>query len=207
MRSGAPTTFLLIRHGHTDAIGHRLVGRLPGVHLTQAGRDQAVRLPGRVARTPLVRIYSSPLERACETAEPLARARRIPIEILETLNEVDFGDWTGLTFEALAADAGWAQFNARRGSASVPGGEQAPDVQARIVHTLGTLHQAHPGETVALVSHADVIRYAVLHCAGAPLDTIHDVTIEPGSITTLVMEHDAPRIVAVNEREAGAPGM
>lgn len=197
------TTILLIRHGHTDAIGRRLVGRTPGVHLTADGREQAVRLVETLRARPIAAIVSSPLERALETAEPLARSRGLAITTDDDLIEVEFGAWTGLTFEELARLPEWVRFNTHRAAADVPGGERPTEVQARIVAAMDRLRQRHPGQTIAAVTHADVIRAAVLHYAGASLDMVHRIEINPASITAVVFVGGEPRLQFVNHRPIG----
>ena len=189
---------LLVRHGHTDAVGHRLVGRLPGVALSACGRVQAERLRHRLAAMPLAAVYSSPLERAMETARPLAADHGLHVTRADGLAECDFGDWTGATFADLEQLASWRRFNTHRSLAEVPGGETALDVQRRIVRTLDTLRRSHAGETIVLVTHQDVIRAALLHCAGASLDFYDRFVIAPGSITTLELNDAGWRIAASN---------
>ena len=203
MRSEA-TSILLIRHGHTEAIGRRLVGRLPGWHLTEEGREQASHLVETLRGQPIARIYSSPLERARETAEPLARARGIDVVGDEGLIEVEFGAWTGRTFDELAHSPEWDRFNKNRATANIPGGEGVAAVQARIVATLERLTSAHRGQTIAAVSHADVIRAAVLYYAGAPLDMVHRIEIGLASISAVALGDGEPRIAFVNHRPIGA---
>jgi probable phosphoglycerate mutase len=198
------TTILLIRHGHTDAIGRRLVGRLPGWHLTPEGRTQAARLVETLRAQPLAAIISSPLERAVETAEPLARAREMEIVRDDGLIEVEFGAWTGRSFDELAPLPEWQRFNTNRATATVPGGEGAEAVQARIVATLTRLAEAHCGEAIAVVSHADVIRAAILHYAGAPLSMVHRIEISPASISAVALGGTEPRLMFVNHRPIGA---
>ena len=199
--SAAAATILLIRHGDTDAVGVRLTGRSSGVHLNAAGRAQAARIPARLSTLTLAAVYSSPLERARETAEPLATARALRVQVRDDLNEMDFGTWSGAAFTDLAGCPEWARFNAQRSRAGAPGGETAAEVQARITRALETLRTQHPSETVAIVTHADVIRSAVLHCAGAPLDFIHRFEIAPASITTLILGEGEPLVAALNERD------
>ncbi len=194
------TVALLIRHGHTDALGTRLVGRTPHVHLSASGRAQAERLRARLARVPLAAIYSSPLERAIETAEPLARDRNLQVQACIELLEVDFGSWSGMTFDQLEPLAEWRAFNTHRSSAGVPQGEHALDVQARVMRALARVRTDHASETVALVSHADVIRAAVLYCAGAPIDLFDRFEISPASVTAIALGAGAPRLLYVNER-------
>ena len=89
------TTFLLIRHGHTDWIGKALAGHTPGVGLSKDGQRQAERLAERLRAFPVRAIYSSPLQRTLETAEPISRKFQLQVEPRLGLIEVDFGDWTG----------------------------------------------------------------------------------------------------------------
>lgn len=194
------TTVFLIRHGITDAVGTHLVSRTPGIHLTAEGRAQAERVRDRLSSRPLHAIYSSPIERALETAEPLAAASQLPVTILDGLIEVDFGEWTGMSFDDLAARNDWRRFNDARAMAIVPNGERAADVQSRIMAALDDLRRRHGGHTIAAVSHADVIRSAVLYVAGTSLDHWYRFEISPGSITTITYEgNGAARLLGVNE--------
>jgi broad specificity phosphatase PhoE len=192
---GGATTVLLIRHGHIAAIGYRLVARLPGVPLSDIGRAQALRLVERLRPYPIAAVYSSPLERAMETAAPLARDRNIVAVPWELLSEVDFGDWTGMTFDELDRVPGWRRFNKARSTAPVPGGETALEVQARMVAAVEWLTARHRGQTIAVVSHADVIRAAVLHYTGVPLDRYTSIDINPASVTAVQFDGDVPRVL------------
>lgn len=190
---------LLIRHGLTDAVGMRLTSRLPGVALNTRGIEQVAQLRDRLRDVPLAAVYSSPLERARATADPIARAHALDVNELDSLNEVDFGEWTGRTLEELSAIPGWARFNASRADADVPGGERAVDVQRRIVGALDQLQRRHDGEIVAAVSHGDVIRGAVLYAAATPLDLWYRFEISPASISVIAYHEGQPRLLGVNE--------
>lgn len=196
--SGATTT-LLVRHAHTEAIGHWLCGRAPGVHLSAQGRLQADRLGRALASIPLDAIYTSPLERAVETADALARYQPAPVQLVPDLCEIDFGTWTGKRFEDLDRDPEWQTFNERRSAATVPGGERPPAVQARILSALDRLAGAHAGRTIAVVSHGDVLRFAVLHYAGIPLDEYERIEIHPASVSAVLLAPGSPQLLYVNE--------
>jgi broad specificity phosphatase PhoE len=195
---------LLVRHAETDAVGVRLTGRQPGVALNGRGLAQVEQVCRYLRDVPLTAIYSSPLERALGTASPIAASHGLEVRIDHALNEVDFGEWTGLTFDALARLPGWRRFNESRGSADVPGGERAPEMQRRIVSALADLGRRHQGQVIAAVSHAELIRAAVLHATGAPLRDWQRVEISPASITTIQYEGDDGRLIAVNVT-GGAP--
>ncbi len=91
------TLVLLVRHGETPTTGMVLPGRAPGLHLSERGRAQAERVAERLAGLSVSALYSSPLERARETAEPTAAGTGLAVQREPGLLECDFGDWTGST--------------------------------------------------------------------------------------------------------------
>lgn len=198
--SGHQTVIVLIRHALSDGVGARLTSRLPGVHLSADGVAQTRELTARLHGEPFDAIYSGPLERAVETARPLAEDRHRGIDVLEELDEFDFGEWSGQTFADLARLAAWRRFNTARAFAPVPHGESALDVQRRIVAALDGLRRLHRGSMVALVSHAEVIRSAVLHATGTSLNLWRRVAIDPASVTAIAYENGHPRVLTLNER-------
>lgn len=192
------TTFWLIRHGETDVIGKVITGRLPGVHLTASGRSQAEALARKLAGARLEAIYSSPLERARETAEPLARATGLEIQLCEAANEVQFGEWSGKALTELEGLPEWRRFNTLRSTSVIPGGELMLDVQTRIVKEMECMRR-RPESRVAIVSHGDVIKAAVAHFAGIPLDLFHRIEISPASLSMISLDDHGPSILRVNE--------
>ena len=173
---------LLVRHAQTDHLGTRLSGRAPGVRLNAAGLDQARALADRLRAVDPAAIYSSPLERALETAAPVARACGRKVTIEPDLVEIDFGAWTGAAFDALDRDPLWQLFNAHPGRARIPGGERLADVAARSAAALRRLARRHEGQAVIVVSHLDVLRLGLARLMGRPLDTFRTLAIAPASI-------------------------
>ena len=98
------TTFLLVRHGETDAVGRFLTGWKTGCHLNDRGKLQINRLAQSLLGSAMQAIYTSPLERAFETAEILGEAHGLSPIIREDLGELRFGEWEGKTFEELSRD-------------------------------------------------------------------------------------------------------
>ena len=195
------TRLLLLRHAAGDHIGRTLAGRGPGVHLNAFGREQAERLAAYVATLGVRAVYASPRERARETAEPLARRIGIPIAEAAGLDEVDYGEWTGLEHGSLTDDA-WRWYNTYRSGTRVPGGELILEVQARIVAELLRLAERHDGETVVAVSHADPIRAALAHFLGMPIDHMLRLDVGPASVSEVVLERWSARVVRVNDLRA-----
>ena len=192
------TQFLLIRHGATDALGHRLCGREPGVHLNDAGRGQAEQLAERLAGMPIAALYCGPLERARETAEPLGRRLGLTTRVAPGFDEVDFGGWTGRTFAELGAQPHWRRFNTFRSHTAPPGGELMIEVQVRAIRQLHGIRDRRPGELVAVVSHADVIKATLAHCLGVHLDLFQRIEISPASVSRVGLSDDDARVWLVN---------
>jgi broad specificity phosphatase PhoE len=200
---GMELLVLLVRHAHTAASESRLSGRMPGVRLSDRGHEELLRLRAQLAGVTLDAIYSSPLLRARDTAAPLASDHCLSVDVERDLTEVDFGQWTGMTFDALRSDSRWHAFNARRASAVVPGGERPVDVQRRVVTVLTRLAGRHRTGTIALVSHAEVIRSALLWFSGRSLDDFQQCAIDTASISGLLMSA-RPEVLFVNATE-GSP--
>lgn len=195
----APTTILFVRHAAHDLLDRVLVGRMPDVPLSIEGFEQAHRLARQLGEQNISRVHTSPRERAIQTASAIARAASVPLEISFALDEVDVGAWTGLSFEELAHDGSWNFWNMLRSIARPPEGESMSEVQERIARYLARLHAAHPGERIVLVSHAEVIRTAVLTCQGRPLDSYAEVDIPPAGILQLTISEDGARLAAHGE--------
>jgi broad specificity phosphatase PhoE len=192
------TKFLLIRHASVDPIGKLIAGRRHGVHLNEKGRSEAEHLIERLMNTALTAIYSSPIERAEETARPIAAARNLRVLIREEFTEIDFGDWTGKTFMELAHMAEWIQFNRCRSAGRIPGGESMRDVRDRMVKGLESVQRDHPAGTVAVFSHCDPIRTALVHFAGMSIDNMLRLTISPASISAVDVKACDAQILALN---------
>lgn len=193
---------LLIRHGATDWADKRLSGWLPDIHLNEVGRAQVEALPGRLAGIPLAAVYSSPLERALETAQPLADAYQLTVQVRQGLIEAGCGEWAGRTIEELKREELWPLLHLYPSGVRFPGGEALRETQGRMVAELDAIRDAHPGQTVAVVSHADPIKMALAHYTGVPLDLYHRFSISPASITILSMARYGPSLVCMNHTES-----
>lgn len=196
------TTFYLIRHAANEFLGKAIAGRLPGVSLNRAGQRQAEKLAVRLAREPIQGIFSSPLERAIETAVPLAKRLALDIQIADGLNEIDFGDWTRQTFKQLETLPHWQQWNSFRSGTRVPNGELMVEAQARMVAEINRLWREYPDQTLALFSHGDPIRAALAFYLGTPLDLFQRIEVDTASISVVTLSDYGPRIVCVNREAA-----
>jgi probable phosphoglycerate mutase len=193
------TTLVLIRHGHTDTAGKRLTGWTAGVHLNATGRGQADRLVQRLEGVRIDAIVSSPLERCRETAAPLAKARRLAVRVRRAWIETGYGEWTGRSISQLGRTKLWRTVMHAPSNARFPGGESLLEVQARAVEAALDATREHPRRTVAVVSHADVIRLLLAHVAGAHPDHLHRWSVDTGSISVVAFSNGIPRLLAVND--------
>jgi broad specificity phosphatase PhoE len=194
------TVFHMLRHGEHVLRGRVLAGRTPGVGLSAYGRLEIAAVADRLAAEKIEALYASPLQRTRETAEILSARLGLPIEYRDDLLELDFGEWTGLTFDAVRADERWRLWSTCRSIATAPGGESMREVQQRAVRALFELRQAHNDGTVLIVSHGDVIRAALLFALGMPLDFYSRLEVGLASLNTIHIDTSGIRVSTVNER-------
>ena len=195
-----PTTVLLIRHGENEwTQTHKLAGRTPGVHLNEYGRKQAKALGLRLARTQLDAIYASPLERTMETALAIAKHQNVTVIKRPGILEVDYGSWTGKAIKKLAKEKSWQTIQFYPSGAGFPNGETMYAMQTRFVQEVNHLATSHPGQTIAIVGHADLIKSAVAHYLGVHFDLFQRIVISTASITAISFTPMGPRILMVND--------
>jgi broad specificity phosphatase PhoE len=193
-------TLFLVRHAAHDNVGGFLAGRADGIRLGSEGLAQAARLGERMKREAAGAIRTSPRTRTRQTASAIATACGLPEpEVTDALDEVDFGLWSGKNFDDLNADAQWRKWNTMRSLARTPGGECMLDVQRRVFTIVETLCNRHDKERIILVSHADVIKAAVIHVLGLSIDAWPKFDISPASITTMVAGDWGAKILTLNE--------
>ena len=197
--SGAgPTTFHLVRHAAHGLLPHTLAGRMSGVPLSADGRAQAETLARRFAGTDVAAVVASPVQRAQETAAPVARALGLEVRGDAGFEEIDFGRWTGQRFEALDADPDWHAWNRLRSLARCPGGETMHAAQSRALAALARLRAEHGAATVLVVSHSDVLKAVLAPALGLSLDHLHRISIDPASVSTLLVFDADWRVEGLN---------
>jgi broad specificity phosphatase PhoE len=192
--------FHLLRHGEHGLLGKVLAGRMPGVGMTERGRAEIASQAERLAGDKIAAIYASPLQRTRESAEIVAARLGLPIQFRDDLLELDFGEWTGATFDSIRADPRWQAWSTQRSLAAIPGGESMRQVQQRVVAALVELNERHLHETVVLVSHGDVIRAVLLFALGMPLDFYNRIEVGQGSISTIQIQPSGIRVTTLGER-------
>jgi probable phosphomutase (TIGR03848 family) len=194
MAGSVPVQLLLIRHASNDWLGKRLPGWAPGLHLNDQGRAEAALLGARLVGHPVEAVYSSPLERATETAAFVARPHGLEVSVLEGLGEVRCGAWEGQDLDSVRADPLWPRLIRYPSGTAFPGGETLSEVQARARAVLDDVLPRHQG-CVAVVSHADVIKAMVAHYLGSPLDLSRRFLVAPASVTVFELTGHGPHLV------------
>lgn len=196
------TVFHLLRHGEHNVQGKICAGRMPGVVLSQRGRTEAEAAARQLAGVDIAAIYASPLERTRETAQIVGRRLSLPVTILDDLAELDFGEWTGKTFAEIRKDPRWPAWASHRSLSRIPGGETMREVQRRVVEAIMEMREQHPDEAVVVVSHGDVIRAALVFALGMPLDFYGRIEVATASLSTVRIDANGVRVIAVNQRVA-----
>jgi len=197
------TVFHLVRHGeHVWRARGILAGRSAGVGLTAEGRAEIAAVGECLAGEEIAALYASPLQRTRESADILAARLALPVQCRDDLIELDFGEWTGLTFDEVRRDGRWEAWRTCRSLAAVPGGESMRQAQQRTVDALAELHRTHQRGTVVVVSHGDVIRAALVFALGMPLDLYSRIEVATASLSTVRIDGNGIRVVAINERVA-----
>jgi probable phosphomutase (TIGR03848 family) len=191
---------LLIRHGENEYVKKgRLAGRLPDVHLNDTGRSQAQSLADRLAAAPIKAIYCSPLERAIETAAPLAKVLNQETIPRPGFLETDYGEWQGQTLKSLQRLKLWRTVQSAPSLARFPSGESFAECQRRVCQEIEWICSQHEEkELVACVFHADPIKLAVAYYIGLPLDHFQRLSSAPASITTLLIGENNSHLVNLN---------
>jgi probable phosphoglycerate mutase len=193
------TRLVLVRHAVTAQTGPLLSGRTPGIDLSDSGRDQATRLGARMGGLPIAAVYASPIERTTQTAEAVAVHHGLPVLPLPGVIEADYGEWTGGAIKDLATTDLWKVVQRAPSRARFPGGESLAEMQARMVTALEEVVVAHPGELVAVVSHADPIKAAIAHYTGVHLDLFQRIVVSPASVTVFELGPHGAAMLKCND--------
>ncbi|MBI4786806.1 MAG: DUF3090 family protein [Chloroflexi bacterium] len=196
----AMTVLLLVRHASNDYVKEgRLAGWTPGVHLNAAGQREADALAQRLNHIPIAAIYSSPLERAVETAQAIGLCQHLEVQIRPALGELGTGEWTGKLIKELEGAELWKQVQTAPAAVRIPGGESFAEMQTRMVAALDAIVAAHPNQVVAVVSHADPLKSAIAHYLSMDLNQFQRIAISPASVTVFFFGEHSPVLFRLND--------
>ena len=193
---------VLVRHATCAQMNDVLLGRSVDEPLDERGEGQARFVASRLLSFPELVVESSPRRRARHTAGIIAACRDTVVRVVPQMDEIDFGTWSGQSFESLASDPQWRRWNKYRAVARTPAGDSIRDVQERAMAHFRKLAQTLDVETIAIVTHASVIRSVVLLATQAPIDEYRTLEISPASLTRLTFRDTQLRLDSLNERAA-----
>ncbi|HEX4263497.1 MAG TPA: histidine phosphatase family protein [Verrucomicrobiae bacterium] len=206
-----PTQLALIRHGEVEAAYQRVFGGRIDMNLSPRGHEQAAALAKWLARQPLNAVYASPMKRVQQTLAPFAANNGWTdrVAIMNDLREIDFGDWTGLTWEAVAQKFGVSAFQwlteLERGG--IANAENTQAYRDRIEPCVRDILQKHSGENVAVFCHGGVIRMILTILLDIPLPRMAGFEIDYASVTNIAVLPQKTEVQFLNFTPWDEPGL
>ena len=190
----------LVRHGSNEYLKeHRLAGRQRGISLNVDGIKQAQAVAKYFEKIEIKNIYSSPLERAMETAAPTAKLLGLDVVEEAGLIETNIGEFEGQKIGDLVKEPEWDILQQTPSKFTFPGGESFAESQNRITSTIKNLClDLVRKEQIICFSHSDPIKLIIADFIGLPLDNFQRLMIHPASITSLFFGIDQYRLVNMN---------
>jgi len=181
----------LLRHGRTEHTPERRYSGRNDLPLSLTGRAEAEAAAARAGELGIDAVVASPLRRTRETAEIVAAALGLPVEVDDDLAELDFGDLEGLTLdEALTKHPLATRRFMADVTAAAPGGESVAQVSARVARARRRILERHAGGTVLIVSHVTPIKLLLAAALEADDAIVHRVFLEAASLCTATWSSD-----------------
>ncbi len=200
---------VLIRHAHSQSNASGVLsGRLPNIHLSEKGIKQSQQLSERLGNFAVAQLRVSPMERCFETISPwlndvvLKNSPDFEPIIDPSLNEVDYGDWSGKKLITLARKKEWRTVQESPSRMYFPGGEGIAQMQSRAMSVVHELAKLPDSKTAVIVSHGDVIKSIVASALGTHLDEFQRIIIDPASVSVLDYSGVKPRVLLLNDTRA-----
>lgn len=200
---------VLIRHAHSQSNASGVLsGRLPNIHLSEKGIKQSQQLSERLGYFAVAQLRVSPMERCFETISPwlndvvLKNSPDFEPIIDPSLNEVDYGDWSGKKLITLARKKEWRTIQESPSRMYFPGGEGIAQMQSRAMSVVHELAKLPDSKTAVIVSHGDVIKSIVASALGTHLDEFQRIIIDPASVSVLDYSGIKPRVLLLNDTRA-----
>jgi len=197
---------VLIRHAHSEANAAGILsGRLPNVHLTEKGLEQAEHLAVRLGNFPVASLRVSPMERCFETISPWINSIVLPNNpkftpiIDQELTEVDYGSWSGKKLAVLSKHKLWRTVQESPSRMYFPKGEGIAQMQSRAMKSVHEAVESKSKGAAVIVSHGDVIKSIVASALGIHLDEFQRIVIDPASVSILDYSTTKPRMLLLND--------
>ena len=192
------TILYLVRHAVTEHTGKKLSGWMEDIPLSDEGRGEALAVAERLSDQKLDAVFSSPIDRTLQTAQPIAERHDLPIATSKALGEVEYGKWTDRSLKVLARTKLWAQVQRWPSAARFPDGETLREVQVRVVGEIERIVGEYPRGRVCVVSHGDPIKLICAHYLGVHIDLFQRIVVAPASVSVVAVSGSGPAILALN---------
>jgi probable phosphoglycerate mutase len=194
------TVLFLIRHASNDYLKeNRFAGWIPGIHLDAQGQREADALARRLQHISIHAIYSSPLERAIDTANAVAQCQKLDVQIVQELGDTRIGEWEGKLIKDVESTDTWKQLRTQPVGVHIGGGESIDEVQKRMIAAIDHIVAKHPQQIVAVCSHADPIKSVVAHYLKMDLNEFQRIAINPASVTVFTFSEQGPLLFRLND--------
>jgi broad specificity phosphatase PhoE len=196
----SPTRLYLLRHGEVESRYHRVFGGKIDMELSPLGHQQVKALADYFRRHPPHVMYASPMKRVQQTLEPLAKWTGLTPIILPGLREVDFGAWTGLSWEQVYERFKVSAFDWLKEleAGSISGAESTGDFRKRVDESLKQILLQAAHKEVAVVAHGGVIRMLLAIILDLPFAKMSIFDIEYASITKVKLVPHKSEIELLN---------
>ncbi len=193
---------ILIRHGETEWNKQRRIqGCRSDTRLSQKGLEEADRVAAVLRKERIDAIYASPMKRASETAQIIAEACKLPVQVFNELREIDAGELDGLFERELTGpyEVVWKEFRNGNASTPLPGGESLQDLQKRSSWAVDRMLEKHIDGTVVVVAHLLANLVIVCQVLGINLSQIVRLRQAPASITILELTTQGNSLLLFND--------
>ena len=186
------TRLYLLRHGEVEVAYHKVFGGRIDMELSPLGHEQVQALARFLRATPPDILYASPMRRVQQTLAPLAQETGLRPVFIDGLREVDFGAWTGLSWDEVLQRHGVSAFSwlNQLEDGTIERAETVPDFRRRVETSLDQILAESSGKTIAIVCHGGVIRMLLSILLDLPFRKMSMFEIEYASITKI---HYRPR--------------
>jgi broad specificity phosphatase PhoE len=200
MSKTRPTRFYFIRHGEVEERYQKVFGGRLDIDLSPFGVEQAAAVAAHLRGTHFDAVYASPMKRAQRTLAPLVASNGYRPVTLDDLREVDFGAWTGFTWDEVRERFGKSAYDwlHELEAGGIPEAEPIPAYRRRVAGCLDEMLALHPGKTVAVVCHGGVIRMALAHLLDLPLPKMAHFEVDYASITVVDHRPGRPEVQLLN---------
>jgi probable phosphoglycerate mutase len=199
---------VLIRHAHSESNASGVLsGRLPNVHLSEKGRNQAENLATRLGLFPISEVRVSPMERCAETIQPWLQMRekedsKPKVIVDHSVNEVDYGLWSGKKLVSLSRKREWKTVQESPSRMYFPDGEGIAAMQSRAMSSVHELAKLQSNKVAMIISHGDVIKSILASALGMHLDEFQRIIVDPASVSIIEYSSVKPRVLLINDSRA-----